>query len=267
MLELEEINSKLSPYFQGIEELEMLHKALKKQNTHLIPFADNTDEIKSYCEKYRLKADSTIICADVELKNRLYDFLYVSPFKNYLLLQKGSQEANYSHLNFIIYLQRQKFTFRDATFDKNSTFSTEETEDLFRTKNASSQVKKHFAIVFNELLMNAILHGQTPVPKLSFATFSDYLIFRVEDKKGAFDFENLKKVFNTQLKEVNPEEIRTAGIGLNIVFKYTSGLMYEVDPGKSTIVTFFINLNRTHRDCSFIFCRSISAQEQYPLED
>ena len=267
MLELDEINLKLSQYFEDLNEVELLHKALKKQNTHLITFDDNADEIKSYCEKYRLKPESTIICADVQSKQKLYDYLYHSAFRNYLLLQKGSQEANFSHLNFIIYLQRQKFSFQEATLDKNNSFSTEEMEDLFRSKKSSTQIRKHFSIVFNELLMNAIIHGETPKPKLSFTTFSDYLIFRIEDKKGTFDFENLKKVFNTEMKEVNSEEIRTAGIGLNIVFKHTSGLMYEVEERKSTAVTFFINLNRTHRDCSFIFCRSISAQEQYPEED
>lgn len=267
MLELETINERLASYFNDLPEVELLHKALKKQNTHLIPFDDNADEIKSYCEKYRLKPESTIICADVQSKQMLYDYLFNSSFRNYLLLQRGSQETNYSHLNFIIYLQRQKFSFQEATLDKNNSFSTEEMEDLFRTKNSSSQIRKHFSIVFNELVMNAIIHGATPKPKLSFATFSDYLIFRIEDNKGSFDFEHLKKVFDTEMKEVNSEEIRTAGIGLNLVFKHTSGLMYEVNPGKSTAVTFFINLNRTHRDCSFIFCRSISAQEQYPEED
>jgi len=44
MLELHEINTKISSYFESIDEFEILHKALKKQNSHLIYFEFQGEE-------------------------------------------------------------------------------------------------------------------------------------------------------------------------------------------------------------------------------
>ncbi len=257
MLDLDQIQEKLSTYLSGKDEIEFLHRALKKQNSHLIFFDGSGEGIKNYCAKHRLDPQLTIICADVADKAALYRYLYESGLRNYLILQKDSQAANYTNLSLLIYVQRQKFSFSPTDFDPINTFSTEAIEDLFRARRVSPIIQKNFSIVFNELVMNAIIHGETPVPKLSFTTFSDYLIFRIQDFKGGFDFDQLKKVFNPDLKEVNPAERRTAGIGLNIVFKYSCAIVYEVSPSSSTVATFFLNLNRSQRDCSFIFCQSV----------
>ncbi len=256
MLELEQTHEKLASYLQSPEELDVLHKALKKQNSHLMFFQEPTTEIKSYMEKHRLDPAKTIICADKDQKQQLYQYLNESHLRNYILLNKEVKELNYTHLNFLIYLQRKKLNFQAATFDQDNTFMTPEIEWIFESKKISPQIQKHFSIVYNELIMNALIHGESKIPKISFTTFSDYLICSIQDQKGSFDFDELNKVFNPEKREVNSAEVRTAGIGLNMVFKYASGLSYEVHPGQMTEVTFFINLTKSQRECDFIFCSS-----------
>ena len=245
----------------------MLHKALKKQNTHLLFFEGEGEGIESYCDKYGLNPNSTIICSDLHSKDALYKYLHLSPFKNYLMLQEKAFSENYTLLNFLIFIQRNKFKFKTATFDPHNTFRVKEIESYFQEQNIPSKIQTHFSLIYNEIVMNAIIHGQTPHPDLSYTIFSDYLIFRVADHLGEFDFKELRKVFNTELWQVNPDGSRTAGIGLNMVFKYTNGLSYDVIQGQSTFATFFLNLNRSSRDCGFIFCRDLLSLEQYPEED
>lgn len=267
MLELHEINRKISSYFESADEFEMLHKALKKQNSHLIYFEAQGEGIESYCEKYRLNPESTILCTDLLSKDDLYNYLHHSQFKNYLILQQGAFADNYTQLNFLIFLQRHKFKFKTATFNPADTFRVDEIEKQFQSLNIPSKVQKNFSLIYNELVMNAMIHGKTAAPELSYTMFSDYLIFQIKDHTGEFNFSELDKVFKSDLREVNPGEMRTAGIGLNMVFKYTSGLAYDVIKGQSTQAIFFLNLNRSSRDCGFIYCRNLSSQEQYPQED
>jgi anti-sigma regulatory factor (Ser/Thr protein kinase) len=254
LLELDRINQDIANYLASQDEAQMLHNALKKQNTHLLWLGvKNADAITTYLEKHRLSHSQVLLCADVSNRAELFSFLLKAGWKNFLLLNQAAKEINYTYLNFLIFAQREKFVLKPATYDSKNNYKVPEVESYFKSHRTPTQVQQRFSIVYNELVMNAILHAGAKTPELSFSAFSDYLIFRIRDKAGTFDFENLTKVFDQNQLAVNPGNTRTAGIGPNMVLMYAEGLHFKVTRGIKTEVTFFINFNKSLRYCGFFF--------------
>jgi len=260
LLELEDINREISAYLSGVDETEFLHRALKKQNSHLFFFQPALDNFKSYVEKHRIDPAKVIICADHSHKAELYDFLRKTGLRNYVLLNKSAKEINYTYLNFLIYIQRQKIHGQQASFNPANTYKVDEVDDFFEHKEVPQNVRQRFSTVYNEIVNNAIIHGKTESPILSFGTFADYLVFSVKDQAGEFNYSSLDKVFTSDEREVNPNTMRTAGIGLNMIHMYSEGIHYRVEKGKCTEATFFINFNKTLRYCGFLYCEGQDGQ-------
>ena len=224
----------------------MLHEAIRSNHYQLCHVNDLV-EIKSH------NKDQSIICVPFDRGPSSFQDLMKNGFYNYVTLKEDHKEINQVLFNFLIKLQQQSFILKAAEYNKENLFECKSIQNILQQKNTPSELQKRISIVMNELLSNAIIHGKTSAAKLEYTIYLDYIILSVTDEKGSLTRKSLNKIYDNSLKEVNPNELRTAGIGLDTVKMYSEGIAIIVKPEKETRIISFINLKKSLNYCGFIF--------------